>query len=31
MFSLTKEAVAYIKKNGGHAIITMEFVPSIGG
>ena len=31
MFSLTKEAVAYIKKNGGHAIITIEYITSIGG
>ena len=31
MFTLTESALKYIRKNGGNAIVSMEFVPAMGG
>lgn len=31
MFALTPEACRYIRKHGGHVIISLTFEPSLGG
>jgi hypothetical protein len=31
MFTISDEAMKYIKKNGNNVIITMSFVPAMGG